>query len=170
MVYRFTCTDLWQTGTPARCRWPHVLLKHTCLSPAPSEERCTGASRSLSTGAGRSYPEHTHNTKRLGLHGHRTVCGEGELNCVFDTFSVALPSIQVCTTRCPSQDTARCMMDMGRELSHGGRRERMYWPLRTVWMITVPSCDTHKLLFTFLYHLLLPEIRPKKLFNHLWPL
>lgn len=67
----------------------------------------------------------THTTQRGSVYTD-TVCGEGELNCVFDTFSVALPSIQVCTTRCPSQDTARCMMDMGRELSHGGLRERMY--------------------------------------------
>lgn len=68
----------------------------------------------------------TQNTQRGSDYTGTETCGEGDLNCVFDTFSVDLPSIQVCTTRCPSQDTARCMMDTGRELSHGGRRERMY--------------------------------------------
>lgn len=33
-------------------------------------------------------------------------------------------------------------METGRELSQGGRRHRMYWPRRTVWMITVPSWYT----------------------------
>lgn len=95
----------------------------------------------------------TWNTKRIGLHGHKNMCREKRNWIVFDTFSVALPSMQVCTTRCPSQDTARCMMDMGRELSHGGRRQRMYWPLRTVWIITVPSCDTqmHKFLWFYFF-------------------
>lgn len=32
-------------------------------------------------------------------------------------------------------------METGRELSQGGRKQRMYWPRRTVWMTTVPSCE-----------------------------
>lgn len=32
-------------------------------------------------------------------------------------------------------------METGRELSQGGRKQRMYWPRRTVWMITVPSWE-----------------------------
>lgn len=93
----------------------------------------------------------TPHTKRIALHEHKSMCGEKRNWVVFDTFSVALPSMQVCTTRCPSQDTARCMMDMGRELSHGGCRERMYWPLRTEWIITVPSCDTQMPSFLWFY-------------------
>lgn len=61
--------------------------------------------------------------------------------CECITLSVALPSMQVWTSRWPSQDTARWRMETGRELSQGGRKQRMYWPRRTVCMITVPSWE-----------------------------
>lgn len=142
-VWNFTCRGYGWTAVPAHCPWPHTRLTHSYQSPVLPEAHYTGVCHWLSKGVECFYPKITKKPIKLSwrtdkckyifiLHIH--------VVWVY-TLSVALPSMQVWTSRWPSQDTARCRMETGRELSQGGRKQRMYWPRRTVWMITVPSWE-----------------------------
>lgn len=173
-VWNFTCRGYGWTAVPAHCRWPHTRLTHTYQSPVLPEAHYTGVSHWLNKGVQCFYPKITKKPINTFLENSIYTFKINVNKCFFFlhinvvwvyTLSVALPSMQVWTNRWPSQDTARWRMDTGRELSQGGRKQRMYWPRRTVWMITVPSWEKTGNMFNFslqrwmLWCVLLPEIQ-----------